>query len=110
MNGVKLEGLTLHVQDVEKSVEFYARIPGAEKLMHFSGKFAMFRFGEGRLGLVQAEKHGFHVELGTEKKLDEMYEAVLAAGFQPESPPTTRAWGRRDFILLDPDGNMLEFG
>ena len=109
MNGVQLEGLTLHVKDLEKSVEFYSRIPGAKKKMHFPGKFAMFQMGEGRLGLLQAEKQGFHVELGTGKKLDEMYEAVLAAGFKPESPPTDRPWGRRDFILLDPDGNMLEF-
>lgn len=109
MKGVRLEGLTLHVSDLEKSVEFYSRIPGAEKLMHFSGKFAMFRFGEGRLGLIQAEKQGFHIELGTEKNLDAMYEAVLAAGFEPESPPTDRPWGRRDFLMRDPDGNFLEF-
>jgi catechol 2,3-dioxygenase-like lactoylglutathione lyase family enzyme len=109
VEGVRLEGLTLHVADLQRSVEFYSRIPGAEKVMQFGTKFAMFKFGDGRLGLIQAEKPGFHIELGTEKHLDEMYEKVLAAGFQPESPPTDRPWGRRDFILLDPDGNMLEF-
>lgn len=109
MNGVRLEGLTLHVSDLEKSVEFYSRIPGSQKMMHFAGKFAMFRFGEGRLGLIQAEKLGFHVELDTGKRLDEMYAQVLEAGFTPEEPPTDRPWGRRDFHLLDPDGNLLEF-
>ena len=109
MSGVQLEGLTLHVSDLEKSVEFYSRIPGAQKLMQFGSEFAMFKFGEGRLGLIQAEKNGFHVELSTNKNLDAIYEQVLAAGFQPESPPTQRPWGRRDFLLKDPDGNLLEF-
>ena len=109
MDGVKLEGLTLHVADVERSVEFYKKVPGAELLMHFAGTFAMFKFGEGRLGLLKADKPGFHIELGTEKRLDEMYERVLAAGIEPKTPPTDRAWGRRDFLVLDPDGNLLEF-
>jgi catechol 2,3-dioxygenase-like lactoylglutathione lyase family enzyme len=109
VDGVTLEGLTLHVSDVNRSVEFYKKVPGAELLMHFGEQFAMFKFGEGRLGLLRAVKPGFHIELGTEKRLDAMYEAVLAAGIEPESPPTDRSWGRRDFLVRDPDGNLLEF-
>ncbi|MEA2553588.1 MAG: hypothetical protein QOJ65_1764 [Fimbriimonadaceae bacterium] len=109
MEGVKLEGLTLHVANVDASVDFYKKIPGAELMMQFAGKFAMFKFGEGRLGLVQSDQPGFHVELGTEGNLDAMYEAVRTAGIEPAGPPTQRPWGRRDFHVHDPDGNLLEF-
>ena len=109
MDGVKLEGLTLHVSDLQKSIEFYSKIPGAEKVMQFGDKFAMFRFGAGRLGLIQAAERGFHVELGTDDHLDEIYEKLLAAEIEVESPPTQRQWGRRDCLVRDPDGNLLEF-
>ena len=104
-----LAGLTLHVQDLARSVEFYSRIPGAEMLVHRPGMFAMFRMGAGRLGLLQANlPRPFHVELEV-PDLDAMYQELKQAGVEPESPPTDRPWGERDFHVIDPDGNILEF-
>ena len=111
-----LEGLTLHVDDVERSRDFYARIPGAVMEAHRPGEFALFRIGQSRLGLLTrrflaAGGPGFHVEISTaaEGGVDALYDAVRAAGLEPAGPPANRSWGERTFHVKDPDGNLLEF-
>jgi len=49
---VTFESVSLHVFDVEKSVEFYSRFPGAQLIMHRHGQFAKFRFGGGHIQVV----------------------------------------------------------
>src|SRR5690349_13551953 len=112
---ISLNGLTLHVADVERSCDFYVHIPGAKLLSYHPSEFALFQIGEGRLGLLKHPK-GFHLELNRgfhmefeSPDLDATYREVCEAGFQPESPPQDRPWGQRDFRVLDPDGNLLEF-
>jgi catechol 2,3-dioxygenase-like lactoylglutathione lyase family enzyme len=46
------EGTTLHVNDVEKSLEFYKRVPGAVVQAHRPGTFALLQIGKARLGLL----------------------------------------------------------
>lgn len=104
---VSLAGLTLHVADVERSREFYARMPGAVLVAHRPGEFALFCIGRSRLGLLRHDG-GFHMEFEC-GSLDGTYAQLRDAGFAPDGPPTERAWGRRDFRLTDPDGNTLEF-
>ncbi|MFW6694472.1 VOC family protein [Streptomyces sp. MAR4 CNX-425] len=41
--------------------------------------------------------------------LDDFYGAVLAHGFSPSTEPGKGPTGRREFLLLDPDGNRLAF-
>jgi catechol 2,3-dioxygenase-like lactoylglutathione lyase family enzyme len=41
--------------------------------------------------------------------IDDFYGAVLAHGFTPSSEPRKDRSGRREFLLLDPDGNQLAF-
>ena len=106
---INLGGITLHVQDVERSLEFYARIPGAELVVHRPGDFALLKIGNGRLGLLKHGAHSFHIELDT-NDLDRMYQQLLDAGVKTQGPPSRRPWGERDLLVLDPDGNMLEFG
>ena len=50
---ISLVGLTLHVADVERSLNFYKRLPDSSILFHMPGKFALLRVGGGRLGLLQ---------------------------------------------------------
>ena len=45
--------MTLHVADVERSLDFYKRIPGAIVQQHRPGDSALLHFGEGRLGLLR---------------------------------------------------------
>lgn len=107
---VSLEGVSLHVANVEKSIQFYSRIPGAELLIHELGKFARFHIGSGYLHLVHLpEAEGrFHVEMGTDD-LKQLYTELKTAGIEPEGPPTETPWGITDLHVVDPDGHVLEF-
>jgi catechol 2,3-dioxygenase-like lactoylglutathione lyase family enzyme len=102
-----LVGLTLHVSDVDRSVEFYRRLPGAAVLFHMPGRFGMLRLGEGRLGLLADRKRPFHVELEV-PDLEAAAAELKRLGFEVEGP-TRRAWGEEDVLVTDPDGNLLEF-
>jgi catechol 2,3-dioxygenase-like lactoylglutathione lyase family enzyme len=105
-----LEGLTLHVADLERSLEFYATVPGAQILVHRPGVFAMVQIGKARLGLLaRAQSLGFHLEIETED-LEAMYAQLQEAGIEPKTPPTKKPWGGVDFTVADPDGNIVEFG
>lgn len=106
---VALEGVSLHVKDVEKSVAFYSLLPGSEKLIHRPGQFARFRIGNGYLHVVNAaHAQRFHVELTT-ADLSALHAHLIASGIDTVGPPTTRAWGKTDLRVFDPDGNLLEF-
>src|SRR5258708_17448893 len=110
-----LEGLTLPVADVQRSRDFYLRIPGVTVEYQRPGEFALLRIGSGRLGLIArallpAESPRFHVEVSTTAAgVDELYERVRAAGIEPDGPPEDRAGGERAFHLTDPDGSSIEF-
>ena len=107
---VSLEGVSLHVADVERSVQFYSRLPGAELLIHNPGEFARFRMGGGYLHVVHIPEVGrsFHVEMGTDD-LDQLYSELQSLGIETVGPPTERPWGMTDLNVIDPDGNILEF-
>ena len=108
MTHASLDGLTLHVRDVERSREFYSRIPGTELIAHRPGEFCLFRIGAGMLGLLQWRQTGFHLEVGV-ADLEGTYGALRAVGVEPAGPPRDRPWGERTFDVVDPDGNQLEF-
>ena len=105
---ISLVGVTLHVADVERSLNFYKRIPDSSILYHMPGTFALLRVGSGRLGLLQDQKRPFHVEIDCQD-LDAACADLKQAGFDIEGP-TTRTWGERDALVVDPDGNLVEFG
>ena len=105
---ISLVGLTLHVADVERSLNFYNRLPDSSILFHMPGKFALLKVGSGRLGLLQDQNRPFHVEIDCQD-LDATCALLKESGFEPEGP-TTRPWGQRDALVVDPDGNLVEFG
>jgi catechol 2,3-dioxygenase-like lactoylglutathione lyase family enzyme len=105
---ISLVGLTLHVADVERSLDFYKRLPDSSVLYHLPGRFALLSVGSGRLGLLQDTKRPFHVEIDC-KDLDATCALLKESGF-PTEGPNTRPWGERDVLVIDPDGNLVEFG
>ncbi len=105
---VSLEGVTLHVKDVEASLQFYQKVPGAQVLVHRPGQFALLRLGACRLGLLRDDSLAFHLEADV-TDVDAMYEQVLSLGMRAEGPPQNKPWGGRDFYVHDPDGNIIEF-
>jgi len=102
------QGVTLHVQDVERARDFYARLPGAELESHRPGEFALFRIGDRWLGLLRGREPGFHIELAV-ADLDEAYARLRKRGIEPRGRPRQRSWGERTFVVVDPDGNQIEF-
>jgi uncharacterized glyoxalase superfamily protein PhnB len=63
---------------------------------------------KGQYRLKQDQKRPFHVEIDCQD-LDATCALLKEAGFQPEGP-TTQPWGERDALMVDPDGNLVEFG
>lgn len=105
---VWLEGVTLQVEDVERSREFYQQIPGAALEHHRPGEFALFRLGEARIGLLAFGAPSFHLEIST-SDVDELHQQLTGTNLQPQGPPEDRHWGERTFDVIDPDGNRIEF-
>lgn len=106
---LNLAGITLHVTDVDRSLAFYKQFPGASVMFHMSGIFALLQIGNGRLGLIADQKRKFHVEIDC-PDLDTAYARFQELGVAKEGPPSVKLWGERDFMLLDPDGNLVECG
>ncbi len=107
---LSLEGMTLRVQNVERSLEFYTKLPGAQVLVHREGFFAMLRIGSGRLGLLQQPQAPlFHLEMETPIELETLAQQLRAAGMDNVTVPSHKKWGEFDFTVRDPDGNLLEF-
>jgi catechol 2,3-dioxygenase-like lactoylglutathione lyase family enzyme len=105
---ISLVGVTLHVADVEASLAFYKRLPGTSVIFHLPERFAALSIGTGRLGLLKDQKRPFHVEIDCQN-LDSISIQLKELGFESEGP-TTRPWGERDVTMIDPDGNLIEFG
>lgn len=103
-----LEGISLHVADVERSVEFYLKLPGVELVHQRRDEFARLKIGDGFLHVVRLPKAGFHVEINVDD-VEAYHSDVLSAGLSA-SRPQRHPWGKTDFHLTDPDGNILEFG
>ncbi len=104
-----LDGITLHVRDLEASCGFYERTPGTRLVAHRQGQFVLFQVGASLLGLLDGgKKPGFHLEVGT-PGLEELYSRLVASGVKPEGRPRDRPWGERTFCITDPDGNRIEF-
>jgi catechol 2,3-dioxygenase-like lactoylglutathione lyase family enzyme len=110
MLDTSLEGVTLQVADVERSLEFYRKIPGATVATHRPGEFALVQIGKGRLGLLNKKLGPTHIEIET-LDLDALYQQVCAAGTTPKHAPSSKPWDPvRDFLVIDPDGHIIEFG
>jgi catechol 2,3-dioxygenase-like lactoylglutathione lyase family enzyme len=114
-NKVVLEGVALHVKNLDASVEFYSHLPGATILFHIEGRIAIIQIGPSRINLVpygddiDFRNQKFHLEIET-ADLNATYRELQDAGFTPTSPPTLKPWGETDFHILDPDGYVLEVG
>lgn len=122
-NKLRLEGLTLTVESVAKSVAFYGGTLGLEVEYNSEPAFAMIRVGGepgGTIGLLSVEeagkqgaglmtptqKRGIHVEFTTDD-LDSLYEELAAGGMTFHEPPHDEPW-ERVMTAFDPDGYSVE--
>ena len=123
MPNFRSEGLSLTVDDVERSVAFYAGKLGLELAYTAVPAFAMVRNSDGGLiGLLSTEeaakegvaassaeqRRGVHIEFTTDD-LDGLYRELLAVGVEFAEPPHDEPW-ERAMTAYDPDGYSVEFG
>ena len=120
---IRMEGLTLTVKNVERSIEYYTTI-GFHCEWNAAPHFAMMRMGGkagptvGLLAWSEAKKEGaikttalqnrsIHVELST-SNLDNLYAELKAGGVKFATPPHDEPW-ERSATAYDPDGYSVEF-
>jgi len=117
----RFEGLTLTVEDIERSLAFYSGKLGLKVEVNAAPAFAMLRHGAGTIGLLAqsvaakegvaassaVQKRGIHVEFSTDD-LDGLYAALQARGVLFHEPPHDEPW-ERSMTALDPDGYTVEF-
>jgi extradiol dioxygenase family protein len=107
---LSLEGIAIRVEDVERSLAFDCKLPGAQVLIHRPGIMAMVHIGTARLGLIQAPTlPTFHLDFETTSDLEALAQQFRDAGIQHVKKPTLKNWDEFDFTMRDPDGNLLEF-
>ncbi len=118
---MRFEGLTLTVESVERSIEFYSGKLGLAVEINAAPAFAMIRAGgggtigllslkeakkEGAEGTIPAQRRGIHVELSTDD-LDGLYEELKSRGVVFHEPPHDEPW-ERSMTAFDPDGYSVE--
>ena len=121
-SAIRMEGLTLAVKDVKRSVAFYGKKLGLKIEIDSAPNFALVRVGPGAsIGLLaarhavpkgtrpasKAQHAAIHVELSTDD-LDELYRRLKERGIAFTEPPHDEAW-ERSAQARDPDGYTIEF-
>lgn len=121
-SAIRMEGLTLAVKDVKRSVAFYGKLLGFKVEIDSAPDFAMVRVeGGATIGLLAArhavpkgtkaaskKQHAaIHVELSTDD-LDGLYKRLKARGLRFAEPPHDEEW-ERSASAFDPDGYTVEF-
>lgn len=119
---IRMEGLTLAVTDVKRSVAFYKKTLGLKIEIDSAPDFALVRVGPGAsIGLLsaryalpkgtkpptKAQRAAIHVELSTDD-LDGLYKRLKARGLKFTEPPHDEEW-ERSASARDPDGYTIEF-
>jgi catechol 2,3-dioxygenase-like lactoylglutathione lyase family enzyme len=121
LDGLRFEGLTLTVDDVEKSLAFYrdkiqldvkfVSLPAFALISAGSGTIGLLAFEEARkdgtVATTPEQRRGIHVEFSTDD-LDGLYTTLLANGVEFITPPHDEPW-ERSMTALDPDGHSVEF-
>ena len=123
-NKVRLEGLTLTVESVKRSTDFYSKKLGFKVEVNAAPHFAMIRVGgssggtigllswsvakkEGAMKMTPKQKRAIHVELSTDD-LDGLYKKLRSKGVRFHEPPHDEPW-ERSMAAFDPDGYTVEF-
>ena len=121
---MRFEGLTLTVDDVMRSVDFYTNKLGLTAEVNAAPDFAMIRIGgshggtigllsraraklEGAEEMTTLQKRSIHVEFTTDN-LDGLYKALQSTGVVFHEPPHDEPW-ERSMTAFDPDGYSVEF-
>jgi len=120
---LRFEGLTLSVESVARSVEFYRGLLGLDVAHDAAPAFAMIKISgdvggtigllsieearkEGAQDMTPAQRQAIHVEFTTDD-LDALFAELTARGMHFHQPPHDEPW-ERVMTAFDPDGYSVE--
>jgi catechol 2,3-dioxygenase-like lactoylglutathione lyase family enzyme len=117
----RIDHLVLTVADIDRTVEFYARVLGMEKIEFAQGRIAL-ACGEQKINLHQLgkefEPRAEHVRAGSadlcliiDTPIEQAIEHIQRHGVDLIAGPVNRSGAQGKVIsayLRDPDGNLLE--
>jgi uncharacterized glyoxalase superfamily protein PhnB len=124
---MKLGYTLLYVEEVEETMDFYAKAFGLEKgFLHESKQYGEMKSerNETKLGFVQhetASSHGFSylkAKLSSEafgceiafvtSEVEKAYQKAVSAGAKEMSPPQVKPWGQVVAYVRDCNGFLVE--
>lgn len=122
---MKLGYTLLYVDDVEKTMKFYAKAFGlTERFLHESKQYGEMETGETKLGFVNHEtaaSHGFEYEkISIAKKafgfeiglvtddVEKSFKKAVDAGATSVSKPNKKPWGQVVSYVRDCNGLLVE--
>lgn len=88
------------------SEHFEARTPGGVRLLLDS--VALIKTFEPDYEKARGSGVSLCFKQASREKVDELYAAITAAGFQGKKAPWDAFWGQRYACVLDPDGNQID--
>ncbi len=106
-----LSAITLATRDMERAVAFYETLGFRRAWGRPGGDFNVLNAGSAWINLFLAEpdrawgawgRFILHVD-----DVDAVYEALRAAGYEPEMAPSDAPWGERYFHVKDADGHEV---
>jgi catechol 2,3-dioxygenase-like lactoylglutathione lyase family enzyme len=110
---VSCAATVFQVKDVPSALRFYCDVLGFEKEFEY-GPYAGVHFGECFIHLCAhttwKRPLGGGAVVVFADEVDAYCSAIKARGAEIALEPTDEPYGMRDFVLRDPDGNVLTFG
>lgn len=109
-----ISAVTLLTADMTASTKFYGAL-GFHLLYGGPDEaFTSFRAGAGYLNVQLGPAYsggpdGWGRIVLWVDDVDVMYRRAVAAGLEPQMPPSDAPWGERYFHIRDPDGHELSF-
>lgn len=105
---------SFRVSDLEASMRFYTAVLGFSERFRF-GNYAGVEHGDVQIHLVgpsvtngRMTGHGSIYIFCDD--VDSYYPEITEKGAIAQAPPKDYDYGMRDFIINDPDGNLICFG
>ena len=109
---------TFHVSDLERSLRYYVGVLGFSERFRFGDYAGVQMGGEGAVVQIHLSGPG-----STNKRavgqgtiyvfcdaVDDYCAEIVARGATIQAPPRDYEYGMRDFVVEDPDGNLVTFG
>jgi predicted enzyme related to lactoylglutathione lyase len=102
------------ISDLASSLKFYTQVLGFSERFRF-GEYAGVEHGEVQIHLAGPTVPNKR-EIGQGSiyifcdDVDAYYEEITAKGASAQAAPKDYDYGMRDFVITDPDGNLIAFG